>query len=291
MSKILGLIFLLFSIVSYSQKTTTLFFHLDKKIEKYKTVGDSIYVTNYKKKAYTSFQLQGYIGIQIIDSTYKKNETHYWLTFGKHFKKIILSDSIKRTTTTFVDTYSQISKKLKILENTGYPFAKLIITNQEVNRNKLLIYYKIDSSDFVDVDKIHLKSIDQFNTNTILNLIDLKVGEPYSENKLRRITKILNASELYKTIREPEVLFKKGKAEIFIYFKKEKSSSADGYIGLLQDKTTQKISLNGYINLHLKNALNKGELINLNWKSNPDKTQNLKLTHFSMFANTNHKTY
>lgn len=276
MQKIIGIIFLLLSVVSYSQETTTLFFHVDKKSEKYKIISDSFNINEFKQKAFISFQLQGYVGLSIKDTTYKKDETHYWLSFDKRFKKIILTDSTKKTSTTFEDTYFQINKRLDYLEDTGYPFAKLLITHQEVEKNKLLIYYKVDSGEFVVIDKIHLKSIDKFNNKTILNLIDLKVGEPYNENKLKKVSNILSASGLYKTIREPEVLFKKGKAEVFVYFKKEKSSSADGYVGLLQDKTTQKISLNGYINLHLNNSLNKGEMVNLNWKSNPDKTQNLK---------------
>lgn len=276
MTKILGLLCLLINFVGFSQQTTTLFFHLDHKIEKVKTLNDSSAQNSHKQDAFLNFQMQGYVGLTIIDSTYKTNETHYWLNFEKKFKKIILTDSTKTASTSFNESYNVINKRLTVLQNSGYPFAKLKITHQKAKQNKLHIYYKIDSSDYVEVEKIHLRSEDKYNTQTILNILDLEVGEPYNENKLKKITNLFAVSGLYKTIREPEVLFKKGKAEIFIYFKKEKSSNADGYVGILQDKNTQKVSLNGYINLHLKNALNRGELVNLNWKSNPDKTQNLK---------------
>lgn len=276
MQRILIAIFTFLSCLSFSQKTTTFFFHLDKNTIKYKTTSDSIDLKVYQHKALTSFKTEGYVGITITDSTQKKNEYHFWMTFEKRYKKVILTNANQKYSTDFRNTYSQINKKITTLENNGYPFAQILITHQSEKNNSLILDFKIDSGQFIIIDKIHLKSQDKFNEKTILNLIDLRTGEPYNENRLKKITQILLASGLYSTLREPEVLFKKGKAEIFIYFKKSKSSSADGYVGLLQDKTTQKVTLNGYVNLHLKNALNRGELINLNWKSNPDKTQNLK---------------
>jgi len=276
MQRILIAIFTLISCFGFSQKTSTLFFHLDKNAIKYKTTSDSIDFKTYQQKALIRFKIEGYVGITITDSTQNKNEYHFWMTFEKKYKRVILTNGNQKYSTDFKNAYAQINKKITTLENNGYPFTKIIVSDQIEKKKSLIINYKIDSGQYVIVDKIHLKSQDKFNEKTILNLIDLRAGEAYNENKLKKITQLLLASGLYGTIREPEVLFKKGKAEIFIYFKKSKSSSADGYVGLLQDKTTQKVTLNGYVNLHLKNALNRGELINLNWKSNPDKTQNLK---------------
>ena len=56
--------------------------------------------------------------------------------------------------------------------------------------------------------------------------------------------------------------------------KKKKSSNADGFVGFQQDQLTNKLVLNGYINLQLYNSFNRAEIIDMHWKSNPDKTQN-----------------
>ena len=92
------------------------------------------------------------------------------------------------------------------MENSGFPFAKIKVVNQNIEGKKLILNYKIDSGEVVIIDKIHIKSEDPFNEKTILNFINLKVGMPYNESKIKAITSILSASNLYQTIREPELI-------------------------------------------------------------------------------------
>ncbi|MBK6526899.1 MAG: hypothetical protein IPG07_15905 [Crocinitomicaceae bacterium] len=141
----------------------------------------------------------------------------------------------------------------------------------------MLLTYQIDSGLFFTIDKITIKSKSKFHEQTILNLTALKVGEPYNESKIRAIDQLIRSSALYKLMRPVEVLFRPGKAELFIFIEKENSSDADGYVGFQQDKTTEKLVLNGFFNLSLHNAFNRAEVFRVNWKNNPNNTQNLKL--------------
>jgi hypothetical protein len=276
MKKLLVIFSVLFSCQVLAQNMTSVYIHVDKKSEKFNKSNDSISDQIFISKAITTFNLLGYVGLSVLDTTYKKKQVHYWLTYQTKFKKVVLVNANSYLTTTLGNTYLSINKQLVKLENSGFPFAKIKVVNQNIEGKKLILNYKIDSGEVVIIDKIHIKSEDPFNEKTILNFINLKVGMPYNESKIKAITSILSASNLYQTIREPELIFKKGKIEVFIYIKKMKSSTADGYVGLQQDKISRKLQLNGYLNLQLNNALNKGEFLNLNWKSNPDKTQNLK---------------
>jgi len=277
MKKLVILFLLLLSCQLSAQTITSVYIHVDKKSERFKKVNDSISDQKFISKAITTFKLLGYVGLTVHDTTTKRKQVHYWLNYQTKYKKVVLINSENYLTTNLNNTHSSIRKQLVSLENSGFPFAKLKIVNQKIKAQKLILNYKIDSGKIVLIDKIHIKSEDKFNQKTILNSIDLKIGDLYNESKIRAIVPILTASNLYKTIRDPQLIFKEGKAEVFIYIKKLNSSSADGYIGLQQDKVTRKLHLNGYLNLQLKNAINRAEYLNLNWKSNPDKTQNLKL--------------
>lgn len=264
-------------------KATQLYFHLDKMTVKDKSLKDSTFYIQEKEEAYTQFQLNGYVGIRLIDSLEKSNGLHYYYEADKRISKIKLVNSNEtrtRKNTSFTSNYSSalstLNKKLKYLENHGYPFAKLNITDFIEEDNNLTINYKIDSGDFYLIDKVHIKSEDKIHENTVLNILGVKPGDVYNESKVIAIGDILSASDIYKSIQPTQVLFKKGKAEVFVYIKKRKSSSADGYIGFQQDQVTDKLVLNGFINLDLKNSLNRAELIDFHWKSNPDKTQNLR---------------
>jgi hypothetical protein len=276
MKKLLVILVVLISGYVSAQTTTSVYFHVDKKSEKFTKLNDSIVDQIFLSKAMINFKLLGYVGLTVWDTTYKKKQIHYWLTYQTKFKKVVLVNANRNIKTDLSETYLSINKQLVSLENSGFPFAKLKIINQKIDRKNLVLNYRIDSGEVVIIDKVHIKSKDEFNEKTILNLLNLKVGERYNESKIRAITPLLESSSIYKTIRSSELIFKKGKAEVFIYIERLKSSSADGYVGLQQDLVTRKLQLNGYLNLQLSNALNRGEFLNLNWKSNPDKTQNLK---------------
>lgn len=265
----------IFCLSGLSQTPKAVYFHLDHNTEKINIKSDSVNYKKLKEDVFLQYEMLGYVGISIKDSVLDNNKLHYYLNFEKYFKHVILKNQSKKSVTDLAQTPYQINKQLIQLENSGFPFAKISIIKQSEEHNKLVLDYKIDSGKYFIIDKIHIKSQDKFNKKTIINLINLSAGEAYNESKLKQIDAILKASNLYTLLRAPEVLFFDGLAEVYIYIKKQKSSSADGYVGLLQDKNTQKVSLNGYINLKLKNTLNRAELLNMNWKANPDKTQKL----------------
>jgi outer membrane protein assembly factor BamA len=244
-------------------------------------VKDSTDFLRYEQKAIEQFRLNGYTGISLQDSLIKSGRTHYYYAYQKKFKTITLETTTgkkQRTksnrTKDFTSVLRALEKEVSTLENNGYPFASIRITEQIEKGESLILKYKIDSGDYFLIDKIHLKSQDKFHEKTLMNLIGIQLGEKYNEDKISNIATLISASKLYRLSRPAEVLFRKGKAEIYIYFQKENASTADGYIGFQQDQITRKLVLNGFIKFQLYNALNRAESFDLDWKSNPDKTQN-----------------
>lgn len=266
----------------FSQKSTV-YFHLDKITIKEKIVKDSSRLKRYEDKAMEHFRLNGYVGIQLKDSTEKNSGTHYYYSFENRFKRIELKTrkgkkqkEYSSNSKDFISMLNELDDEIKHLENNGFPFAQIIFTNQEEDGETLRLNYEIDSGDFFIIDKINIKSQQKFHDKTILNLIGVDIGDKYNEDRIAAIGSLLSASKMYTLNRPVEVLFRKGKAELFVYITKERSSTADGYIGFQQDQITNRLVLNGYVNLQLYNSLHRAEIIDMNWKSNPDKTQNLK---------------
>ena len=279
---ILSLFFLLFGIAVSGQTDRTLIFHLDKSTIKEKIKGDSSSLQRAKEKAITSFQLDGYTGVYLKDSVNKgKSTTHYYMAAHHRFDKLFLNCLNARKNQTdreksFLSLSQNLDDLIEDLENSGYPFAQIKIVDQKEENDQLVIEYVIDSADYYYIDKIHVKSEDKIHEKTLLNLLNIKVSDAYNEGKIRDIEDILNNSEFFQLKQPPQVLFRQGKAELYLFVEKKKSSNADGFIGFNQDKNTEKLVLNGNVNLALKNALNRAEVLDLNWKSNPDKTQNLR---------------
>lgn len=269
-----------------------MFFHLDKITIKEKVNNDSSAFKRFEEKAIERFRLSGYTGVKFRDSIVKSAGVHYHYSYQKKFDRITLQTTTGKKqkikysrNKDFIAALRTIEKEITSLENNGFPFAGIAISEQIEEGDHLLLQYKIDSGHYFIIDKIHLKSTDKFHEKTLLNLIGIQVGDKYNEKEIRNISSLLTASKMYRLSRPVEVLFRKGKAELFIYFQKEKSSTADGYIGFQQDQVTKKLALNGFIDFQLHNAFNRAESFDLRWKSNPDKTQNawLKFSYPFLF--------
>lgn len=276
--------FIILALLHFSvagQEAKTVYFHLDKISIKLKAAQDSTKKIMNREAALTEFSLYGYLGVYPTDTVVKKNTTHYYFEAENHFKKVFLTEIGHKkerisTQKNLIRTVNEINNRLVNLENNGYPFAQIKLLSQTEKNNGLYLNYKVDSGDFFIVDKIHIKSKNDFHEKTVLSIMGIKPGDPYNEEKIRNLPNVFKNTGIYNTPRAPEILFRQGKAELYVYIEKKRASSADGYIGFQQDKVTQKLVLNGFINLELKNALNRSETIHLNWKNNPDKTQNLK---------------
>ncbi len=233
-----------------------------------------------KQAALDLFRLRGYSGVHLTDSVVKKNGTHLYFQSEHRFRYIeeICTNCPKAKPVYekgFIDLSRSLQKQIEVLSNNGYPFASIRIENETERGDTLGFTYRIDSSDYVLFDKITLRSEDKIHKKTLLNLINLKVGTDYSEAKLREIKRLIDNSDFFELKQPPQVLFRKGTAEIFLFVSRKKSNNADGFIGFNQDPDSRKLVFNGNIDLSLKNTLNRCEIFEVNWKSNPDHTQNL----------------
>ncbi|MBK7128635.1 MAG: hypothetical protein IPH66_04610 [Crocinitomicaceae bacterium] len=264
-----------------AQQETVLIFHLDKTSIKYEAVKDSTNFARYKQKALNRFALEGYTGIELSDSTQQKNTIHYYCTSRNKFEHVALINQYNEDVEklkNLTQTPEHVNSLLQDLENNGYPFAQIKFTHESEENKTLNLYYKIDSGMFFVIDKITIRSKTKFHEPTVLNLINLETGTPYDEEKILKAGLLLSSGGLYKLIRPAEVVFRQnGKAEIFLYIERRNASSADGFVGFQQDNISGKLKLNGYLNLSLVNSFHRGEQFSMNWKNNPQNTQQLKL--------------
>ncbi len=262
------------SFLIHSQKDSLVYFHLDKEKVSYKLT-EKEPIQKAKNKTITLFKLKGYVGLFITDSIQKKGNWHYTLNYQKRFKKVIIHNSENSIALSLVKTPAQINSILIDLENTGFPFAEVIFTDQTELNDKLSLTYRIDSGQFTVLQKIIIKSPDKFHQNTIENLIHIKSGEPYNESKIKAIAQLFETNNFYELIRAPELLFLENEVDLYLTIKKKKASVADGFIGFQQNPENQRLELTGNINLGLKNGLNRAEIIDFKWQSNANQSQNL----------------
>lgn len=172
-----------------------------------------------------------------------------------------------------------LEESIKILEQNGYPFAKLKLDNlsqkekvlfadllfQSGNQSKLdeiVVQFEENSAPFFP--KSHLIQLNKKFRNAILN-----------EELVEKIRTDFNKLSFINQIKPPEILFKKNTAKVFVYPEKRKSNNFDGFIGFA-NTSENKLIFNGYLDLNLKNAIKTGEELALFWKSDGNNQRTLK---------------
>lgn len=274
--KLIFIVLFLTCTSAFAQVNKTAIFHLEKEQVKVSLTAKKnlIFAT---QQAVNQFRISGYVGITLSDSTKKKQATHYYFKSRKHFKKVALMCTNRAVETNMLNAPGEINRFLIDLENSGYPFASLQFIKQQEKENAIDLFFKIDSGQFMTIGEIIIKSPHPYHQNTIQNLIHIKPGQVYNESKIKNISESFAQGNFYELIRAPELLFRENSVDVYLTIKKRNTSVADGFIGFQQNSESLKLELNGNLNLGLNNGLNRGEILDFKWQSNPNKSQNLDI--------------
>lgn len=167
---------------------------------------------------------------------------------------------------------------LKPLEDNGYPFASALITAELANDSTLVFSASSDRGPFIEFDSLIIRSEKPFSRAALGQYFQIRKGRPYSESILQSIPKKTNELNYARMGQPPQVIFKEGKADVYLWLDDVKASRFDGIIGFQPDAATGRPIFTGDLSLYLENALRRSEQIEFQWRRLQEQTQNLKLT-------------
>lgn len=259
----------------------------------YKLLNDEINDTQKK------LQNLGYIETKLI-KTSRTNDSVFnaiislkqkFYTIYIYYDKNLISEelikdvSLEYNEDFFIVSITQIESSLKYinskLSSEGLPFAKFNLRNIEKKDEKnLKAELFVNENSERSIDNIIIKGYDKFPKSFIKHFLKIKTNQLFDLKKVKEKTELLNDLSFSNQIKSPEVLFTKDSTTLYLYLKKSKSNTFDGFLGFGTNEVTNKIEFDGYLNLNLINNLNYGEEFNLLYKSdeNDQKTFNANLT-------------
>jgi hypothetical protein len=178
-----------------------------------------------------------------------------------------------------------LSKILNYYLNNGFPFTEVGFLNAELNDNQLICELEINTGKLFRWTTINLKGNVDISIRSLQTITGVIIDEPFSEEILNLVDKRLEQTIYFKKAKASEILFTEEGVELFVYLESQKVSSVQGAVGLQPNPITQRVGLTGDIQVKLLNAFNKGENIDLNWRSIQPQTQalNLKLIYPYLF--------
>lgn len=243
-----------------------------------------------------TLQQAGYLNSELTEIS-KKNDSLYLATYQVGKKYIYIKvyfeagqfdkKELENLASEVTDTYFKIPisdlenslEKLNAFQTSyGDPFASLQLTSiSEENDTTLTAQIKTTERATRTIDSIVVRGYDKFPRSFLKYYAGIKKGRPFLRDQLLEKNTVLNNLGFASSKKPPEVLFNENKTTVYYYLEKQNFNAFDGILGFATNETTQKLELNGYLNLQLNNNLNFGEELLINYKADGNEQRNFEV--------------
>ena len=168
-----------------------------------------------------------------------------------------------------------------IAANSGNPFTSFQIKSfSKNNTNTLTGILSVEQDLNRYANRIIINGYEKAPKGFIKHYARIREGKVFNQKELLEQNERLNNLSFITSKKDPQVLFTKDSTTIYFYLERKINNRFDGFLGFATNEETNKLQLDGYIDLILTNNLNYGETLLLNYKSDgDDQTQlNVKAT-------------
>ncbi|MBK9421062.1 MAG: hypothetical protein IPN44_08410 [Flavobacteriales bacterium] len=166
---------------------------------------------------------------------------------------------------------------LDACENNGFPFATVGLDSLQQTGDGLQATIRMDRGRFVKFDSVLVRGTARMGPRYLQAHIGIRAGDPYNEALVRALGTRLRELPFVAVKQPSYVLFSPTETKLYLFIDDKKASSFNGILGVAPDVLTGKVNVTGDIDLKLRNALHRGEAIDLAWRSLQDRTQDLRV--------------
>jgi hypothetical protein len=249
------------------------------KIDFKKKHKDSISIFDELNRIHKLVQVNGYF-LSIVDSLILKQKNYFaFFNMNQKVDSVILKQ--QNFPEEILQKFNFEQQKIKIpinqlavllnkisetFESKGNSFSKIRLKNITIIKKVLYADIAFNASTERKINKLIFKGYETFPNSFIKNYFNIKEEMVFNKKKLNEISRLSKSLNFVSEIKAPETLFTKDSTFVYVYLKKNKGNSFDGLVNLASQENG-KLKFNGYIDLKLRNVLNKGERFNLLWNS------------------------
>jgi len=237
------------------------------------SVDDSI--NSLKEKGYIDASVKRFVKIDSLNYRIELNTglklKYVEITNNENLEdgiQLIINKSSKNGLINFEKLQELIDSSVKYYSNKGYPFANLKLDKlRKVDSFTLKSELLIDLGSKREITKVVVKGYENFPKKFIKNLMGLKSGSELKIDEIRNQMSLINRTNFARSIKDPEILFTDDSTEVFLYLKKVKKNTFDGFIGFNTNEENGKLEIQGYAKINLINTFNQGEEIKIDFLS------------------------
>ncbi len=185
------------------------------------------------------------------------------------------------------DLEESISNSLDYYEDSGNPFAKIVINSVYVYFDSLKdesladIYINIKKGEERKIDQIEVTGNSSTKDYVIVRELRLNKGETYSQSKIDELPKRLNRLRFFEPVEQPQFYINgKGEGVLSLKVKEKQTNNFDGIIGYIPGtKENEKGYFTGLVNITMRNLFGTGRAAAVRWQQFDRYSQELELKY------------
>lgn len=163
-------------------------------------------------------------------------------------------------------------------EKNGYPFAEIFLDSIKLDEAKMEAVLRAKKGPLYRIDSIRVFGKAKISKKFLRHYLDIADGSLYNKAKLDLVGKRLRELPYLQEVQPSDISMLGPGSVLNLYLAPRRSSQANFLIGFLPNASQSgKLQLTADVNLNLKNALNMGETILLNWQQLQIKSPRLNL--------------
>lgn len=182
---------------------------------------------------------------------------------------------------------SRINNILSEYENTGSPFAKVIIesvyffSDSTSETHYADLYLRIDPGRRSIIDRIEIEGNSKTKENVIKRTIVIGAGDFYNQKKIDEIQIRLIRLRFFDSVESPEYYFNtRGEGILKITVKEKETNNFDGIIGYIPSSPQNESGyITGFININLRNLFGTGRSAAIKWQQESRHSQEFELRY------------
>jgi len=249
---------------------------IDKETNSKKIVSDSAKAVKFLD----SLTENSYFFTELKDVKKIENRTEIYYDKGPNFNKanVIFSDSLVsdlklQKNELYTKNLDSLKKNInQKYRNKGFAFNRVKTKFQKIENGIPTVKISVVTASQRKIDGIVYKGYTRLPKQFVKALNKEYVGKNYEDKNLVSMNQQLQNHQFVTLEKPPQTLFTKDSTQVFLFMQKKKTNTFDGMIGFGNDKT-EKFTVNGTLNVQLKNMFNSFESIGVYWQRNPDKGQ------------------
>lgn len=196
-----------------------------------------------------------------------------WLRPGKVFSEFWLQNDIEQI--------------LSYYENHGYPFAKVLVQNFQIEDNwlskksiGLQMTCRVEEGPYIQLESIGVEGNTFTRTQVIVQASRLKAGVPYSHRDIESARRALKQLGFFKEVFEPRITFSGNAAHVIFPVQEGNTTTMDGVIGYVPStKENEKGYFTGKLELGFNNLFGTGRFLEAFWEKKDRRSQSLRFRY------------